>query len=140
MSNSHRGAFYGGAGPLRSREGIARAAANSDEIQLRIDPMHADLDEEIVGLRTKLSQLKSVAQEIGSEAKFQNDFISQLHSPCFTRKVVRLCELIENGGRFEFGDLIVVHFLECNLCLSPIKPLDNTLKLTYHPVGLSWET
>ncbi|XP_058096974.1 bet1-like protein At4g14600 [Magnolia sinica] len=79
MSNSHRGAFYGGGGPLRSREGInTRAAANSNEIQLRIDPMHADLDEEIVGLRSKLSQLKNVAQEIGSEAKFQNDFITQL--------------------------------------------------------------
>ncbi|URE49577.1 Bet1-like protein [Musa troglodytarum] len=68
-----------GAGPSRSREGlISRNAAPSDEIQLRIDPMHADLDEEIDGLHRKIRQLKGVAQEIETEAKFQNDFITQL--------------------------------------------------------------
>ncbi|XP_072953439.1 bet1-like protein At4g14600 [Typha angustifolia] len=68
-----------GSGSLRSREGlIARPAASSDEIQLRIDPMHGDLDEEIDGLHKKIGLLKGVAQEIQSEAKFQNDFISQL--------------------------------------------------------------
>ncbi|CAL9101569.1 unnamed protein product [Musa textilis] len=68
-----------GAGPSRSREGlISRNAASSDEIQLRIDPMHADLDEEIDGLHRKIRQLKGVAQEIETEAKFQNDFITQL--------------------------------------------------------------
>ncbi|KAJ8479985.1 hypothetical protein OPV22_023712 [Ensete ventricosum] len=68
-----------GAGPHRSREGlISRPAASSDEIQLRIDPMHADLDEEIDGLHRKIRQLKGVAQEIETEAKFQNDFITQL--------------------------------------------------------------
>ncbi|XP_058087825.1 bet1-like protein At4g14600 [Magnolia sinica] len=78
MANSYRGTLYG-AGPLRSREGIsARAAGGSDEIQLRIDPVHADLDEEIDGLHRKLTQLKTVAQEIESEAKFQNDFVTQL--------------------------------------------------------------
>ncbi|WOL12485.1 protein DETOXIFICATION 27-like [Canna indica] len=74
MANS----FYG-SGPLRSREGItSRPATNSDEIQLQIDPMHADLDDHITGLRGKIRQLKGVAQEIESEAKFQKDFISQL--------------------------------------------------------------
>ncbi|KAJ9670198.1 hypothetical protein PVL29_026627 [Vitis rotundifolia] len=63
----------------RSREGLsARPVANSDEIQLRIDPVHADLDEEITGLHKKVTMLKTVAQEIESEAKFQNDYISQL--------------------------------------------------------------
>ncbi|KAI3970223.1 hypothetical protein MKW92_052710 [Papaver armeniacum] len=49
-----------------------------DEIQIRIDPMNADLDEQVSGLRSKISQLKNVAQEIGSEAKYQSDLISQL--------------------------------------------------------------
>ncbi|MQL81024.1 hypothetical protein Taro_013474, partial [Colocasia esculenta] len=54
MANPHqRGALYG-AGPLRSREGLsARSAAGNSgggEIQLQIDPMHADLDEHISGL------------------------------------------------------------------------------------------
>nr|XP_010926343.2 bet1-like protein At4g14600 [Elaeis guineensis] len=86
-----------GSGPLRSREGlISRSAANSDEIQLRIDPMHVDLDEEIsvsikrsgascclcsniLGLMVARSFIcNQVAQEIETEAKFQNDIISQL--------------------------------------------------------------
>ncbi|KAE8728302.1 Bet1-like protein [Hibiscus syriacus] len=71
--------FYGGATPYRSREGLStRPAASSDEIQLRIDPMHGDLDDEISGLRSQVKQLRNVAQEIGSEAKFQKDFLDQL--------------------------------------------------------------
>nr|CAB3458423.1 unnamed protein product [Digitaria exilis] len=62
-----------GSGPLRSRN-----AASSDEIQLRIDPVHGDLDEEIDGLHSRVRMLKGVAQEINSEAKFQNDFLNQL--------------------------------------------------------------
>ncbi|OVA03498.1 hypothetical protein BVC80_8325g10 [Macleaya cordata] len=59
MANSHKGALYGAA-PYRSREGLStRAVSNSDEIQLRIDPMHADLDEEITGLHRKITQLKT---------------------------------------------------------------------------------
>nr|CAD1826291.1 unnamed protein product [Ananas comosus var. bracteatus] len=41
-------------------------------------PMHGDLDEEIDGLHRKIRQLKGVAQEIESEAKYQNDFLAQL--------------------------------------------------------------
>lgn len=68
-----------GPGPLRSREGLfARPAASSDEIQLRIDPIHADVDDEITGLHSKITQLKGVAQEIGTEAKLQNDLITEL--------------------------------------------------------------
>ncbi|XP_068669305.1 bet1-like protein At4g14600 [Aristolochia californica] len=80
MANSYRGGgSYGATGPLRSREGISsRPAAASDEIQLRIDPIHSDLDEEITGLHKKIRQLKGVAQEIEGEAKFQNDFLNQL--------------------------------------------------------------
>ncbi|WRX30992.1 hypothetical protein QQP08_023942 [Theobroma cacao] len=40
--------------------------------------MHADLDDEITGLRSQVKQLRNVAQEIGSEAKFQKDFLDQL--------------------------------------------------------------
>ncbi|CAN4123610.1 unnamed protein product [Withania somnifera] len=40
--------------------------------------MHGDLDDEITGLRKQVKQLRNVAQEIESEAKYQNDFINQL--------------------------------------------------------------
>ncbi|CAN4122355.1 unnamed protein product [Withania somnifera] len=40
--------------------------------------MHGDLDDEITGLRNQVKQLRNVAQEIESEAKYQNDFINQL--------------------------------------------------------------
>ncbi|CAN6678971.1 hypothetical protein FF1_019761 [Malus domestica] len=73
-------AGYGNAAPYRSREGLnPRPAANMDEIQLRIDPMHADLDEDINGLHNQVRRLKNVAQVIGTEAKFQNEFLDQLH-------------------------------------------------------------
>lgn len=72
-------ATRGGAAPFRSSDGLStRQVGTSDEIQLRIDPMHADLDNEILGLRSQVRQLRSVAQEIHSEAKFQNDFMNQL--------------------------------------------------------------
>ncbi|GAY41529.1 hypothetical protein CUMW_060190 [Citrus unshiu] len=82
-SSSHRGGaggpFYGGAAPYRSREGLTtRPVAGSDEIQLRIDPVNADLDDEITGLRSQVKQLRNVAQEIHSEASFQKDFLDQL--------------------------------------------------------------
>ncbi|CAK9179397.1 unnamed protein product [Ilex paraguariensis] len=78
-SNSHSCSDFYGASPYRSREGLStRPTAGSDEIQLRIDPMHGDLDDEITSLRKQVRQLRNVAQEIESEAKFQNDFISQL--------------------------------------------------------------
>jgi hypothetical protein len=64
-SNPHRsgagGSLYGGAAPYRSREGLStRNAAGSEEIQLRIDPMHSDLDDEITGLHGQVRQLKNV--------------------------------------------------------------------------------
>ncbi|KAI7755809.1 hypothetical protein M8C21_022293 [Ambrosia artemisiifolia] len=78
-SSSNGGGGYYGAAPYRSREGLStRQGTGSDEIQLRIDPMHADLDDEISGLRKQVRQLKNVATEIESEAKFQNEFINQL--------------------------------------------------------------
>ncbi|CAA2934252.1 bet1-like protein At4g14600 [Olea europaea var. sylvestris] len=70
------------AASYRSRQGLstrpAAVGGNSDEIQLRIDPIHADFDEEVTGLRKQVRQLRDVAQEIESEAKFQNDFLNQL--------------------------------------------------------------
>ncbi|GMH07362.1 hypothetical protein Nepgr_009202 [Nepenthes gracilis] len=65
--------------PYRSSEGLStRQVASSDEIQLRIDPMHGELDDEIMGLRKQVRQLRNVAQEIETEAKFQNEFMNQL--------------------------------------------------------------
>lgn len=47
-----------------NREGLStRSAAvsgKSDEIQLRIDPMHVDFDEEVFGLRKQVRQLRNV--------------------------------------------------------------------------------
>ncbi|KAG8378798.1 hypothetical protein BUALT_Bualt07G0022400 [Buddleja alternifolia] len=67
------------ADPYRSREGLStRSAAvggNSHEIQVQIDP---DFDEEVTGLRTQVRRLRNVAQDIETEAKFQNDFLNQL--------------------------------------------------------------
>ncbi|KAJ4965130.1 hypothetical protein NE237_016979 [Protea cynaroides] len=78
MTSSQRGPTFGAA-PYRSREGLTtRPVSNLNEVQVQIDPMHADLDEEIVGLHRKVKQLKNVAQEIGSEAKYQTDYIAQL--------------------------------------------------------------
>ncbi|XP_027353820.1 bet1-like protein At4g14600 [Abrus precatorius] len=78
-NNSHRGgSFYGDAAPYRSREGLStRPVAASDEIQLRIDPVN-DLDDEISGLRGQVRKLKNVAEEIGTEVKYQRDFLEQL--------------------------------------------------------------
>ncbi|KAF5739765.1 bet1-like protein [Tripterygium wilfordii] len=78
-SRAGGGSSYAGAAPYRSREGLStRAVASSDEIQLRIDPMHADFDDEITGLRGQVKLLRNVAQEISTEAKFQRDFLDQL--------------------------------------------------------------
>ncbi|CAI9291691.1 unnamed protein product [Lactuca saligna] len=78
-SSSHKGSNYYGAASYRSREGLStRPVTNSDEIQLRIDPVHADLDDHIGGLYKQVRQLKNVATEIELEAKNQNEFINQL--------------------------------------------------------------
>ncbi|KAJ9166513.1 hypothetical protein P3X46_021254 [Hevea brasiliensis] len=106
-ANSSRGAsLYGGAAPYRSREGLStRPVAGSDEIQLRIDPMQADFDDEISGLRSQVRQLRNVAQEIGMEAKFHKDFLDKLQMTVIKaqagvknniRKLNR--SIIKNGG------------------------------------------
>ncbi|CAJ2641177.1 unnamed protein product [Trifolium pratense] len=79
-SNSSRGgSYYGGAAPFRSSEGLSTrtAAASSDEIQLRIDPV-GDLDDEITGLFGQVKRLRNVAEEIGTEVKSQKDFLEEL--------------------------------------------------------------
>ncbi|TKY56303.1 Bet protein [Spatholobus suberectus] len=59
------------------RDGLStRPVAGSEEIQLRIDPM--DLDDEITGLHRQVRRLKHVAEEIGTEVKYQKDFLEQL--------------------------------------------------------------
>ncbi|KAI9106953.1 hypothetical protein K1719_022481 [Acacia pycnantha] len=77
-ANSHRGgSFYGDAAPYRSRQGLStRPVAGSDEIQLSIDPM--DLDDEISGLHGQVRRLRHVAEEIGTEVRYQKDFLEQL--------------------------------------------------------------
>lgn len=48
-------------GVLDFREGLStRPVAGNDEIQLRIDPMHGDLDDEITGLRSQVKLLRNV--------------------------------------------------------------------------------
>ncbi|CAO2834443.1 unnamed protein product [Amaranthus hypochondriacus] len=72
-------ATRGGAVPFRSSDGLStRQVGSSDEVQVRIDPLHADLDDEILGLRSQVHKLRHVAQEIHSEAKYQNEFMDQL--------------------------------------------------------------
>ncbi|KAJ9146491.1 hypothetical protein P3X46_028750 [Hevea brasiliensis] len=105
-NSSRGGSLYGGAAPYRSREGLStRPVAGSDEIQLRIDPMQADFDDEISGLRSQVRQLRNVAQEIGTEAKFQKDFLDKLQMTVIKaqagvknniRKLNR--SIIKNGG------------------------------------------
>ncbi|KAD4584685.1 hypothetical protein E3N88_22335 [Mikania micrantha] len=97
-SSSNRGGGYYGAAPYRSREGLStRQGAGSDEIQLRIDPMHADLDDEISGLRKQVRQLRNVASEIESEAKYQNEFINQLEG-ILLENVVKNIDYFKEGG------------------------------------------
>jgi hypothetical protein len=52
----------------------------NDQVQLRVDPIHGDLDEEVHGLHGKVVQLKQLAQHIESETKFQNELLNQLVS------------------------------------------------------------
>ncbi|KAF9608230.1 hypothetical protein IFM89_008185, partial [Coptis chinensis] len=64
-ANSYKGGGSGGyygSDPYRSREGlVTRTVSNNpDEIQLRIDPIHGDLDEEITGLHRQIGLLKNV--------------------------------------------------------------------------------
>ncbi|XP_016438966.1 bet1-like protein At4g14600 isoform X2 [Nicotiana tabacum] len=59
-SISHRGGDFYGAASHRSRDGLStRQVGGSDEIQVRIDPMHGDLDNEITGLRKQVKQLRN---------------------------------------------------------------------------------
>ncbi|KAJ7965772.1 Bet1-like protein family [Quillaja saponaria] len=75
-NSSRGGSFYGTAAPYRSREGLStRQVASSDEIQLHIDP---DFDDEITGLRGQVRKLRNVAEDIGTEVKFQKKFLDQL--------------------------------------------------------------
>ncbi|KAG2637945.1 hypothetical protein PVAP13_2NG555909 [Panicum virgatum] len=57
-----------GSGPLRSRN-----AASSDEIQLRIDPVHGDLDEEIDGLHSRVRMLKGQMTLAKAQAGVKNN-------------------------------------------------------------------
>ncbi|KAL8555797.1 hypothetical protein ACS0TY_003564 [Phlomoides rotata] len=67
------------ADPYRSRDGLSTRSAvyagNSDEFLVRIEP---DFEDEVMGLRKQVRRLRDVAQEIDTEAKFQNDFLNQL--------------------------------------------------------------
>ncbi|KAK7385355.1 hypothetical protein VNO78_31071 [Psophocarpus tetragonolobus] len=78
-ANSHRvgSSSYGGAAPYRSRDGLStRPVGASEEIQLRIDPL--DLDDEITGLHRQVRRLKHVAEDIGTEVKYQKNFVEEL--------------------------------------------------------------
>ncbi|KAB5516316.1 hypothetical protein DKX38_026964 [Salix brachista] len=89
-SNRRGGSSYGGAAPCRSRcflsfnlgfmsplfnsflsfsnvcrEGPStRPVASSDEIQLRIDPIHGDVDAEVIGHRSQVRQRRNVSSSL----------------------------------------------------------------------------
>ncbi|RZC46876.1 hypothetical protein C5167_039834 [Papaver somniferum] len=113
MANSGGLPSYGAV----SHRSSARSGYNNnpDEIQLRIDPMNADLDEEVNGLRSKISLLKNVAQEIGNEARYQNDLISQLQMTVIKAQAgvknnMRWInkKIIQNGSNHVFHVLLFV--------------------------------
>ncbi|XP_057974108.1 bet1-like protein At4g14600 [Malania oleifera] len=118
-SSSHGGGSFYGAAPYRSREGLStRPVAHSDEIQLRIDPVHADLDEEVTGLRKQIRQLRNVAQEIESEAKFQNDFINQLQMTLIKAQAgVKNNMRKLNKSIIQHGSNHIVHVVLFALCI-----------------------
>lgn len=61
-------------GPFRSREGLSsRSNPQSEQLQLRVDPIHGDLDEEIDGLHRKVSQLKNETTMIKAQAGVKNN-------------------------------------------------------------------
>eukprot|EP00249_Psilotum_nudum_P009031 c21664_g1_i3 orf=441-803(+) len=67
------------ASSYRSRHGLSnRAPLQNDQLQVRVDPIQEDVDEAIVGLHTKVKELKHVAQAIETETKYQNELLSQL--------------------------------------------------------------
>lgn len=66
-------------------EGLsARQGANADEIQLRIDPVHGDLDEEISGLHSQVKRLKSVRFQFFRSSEI---IFSSLFAICCFRKL-----------------------------------------------------
>nr|XP_019069184.1 bet1-like protein At4g14600 isoform X2 [Solanum lycopersicum] len=110
-SSSHRGSDFYGAASYRSRDGLStRQVGSADEIQLRIDPMHGDLDDEITGLRKQVKQLRNVAQEIESEAKYQNDFISQLQMTLIKTELgLKKHEIVEQENHRERKPNHMIH-------------------------------
>ncbi|KAJ7561570.1 hypothetical protein O6H91_03G033800 [Diphasiastrum complanatum] len=71
---------YTGGGSI-SRPGLtSRVPPQNEQLQLRIDPLHGDLDEEIHGLQHKVALLKNIAQDIEVETKYQNDLLNQLEA------------------------------------------------------------
>ncbi|KAK9163420.1 hypothetical protein Syun_004322 [Stephania yunnanensis] len=72
MESSNRGVPYGAA-PYRSREGLStRIVGNSDEIQLRIDPMHGELDDHITA---------NDSDQSSSRREEQREAVEQKHCP-----------------------------------------------------------
>ncbi|EFJ21363.1 hypothetical protein SELMODRAFT_102360, partial [Selaginella moellendorffii] len=49
-----------------------------EHVQLRIDPVHGDLDDHVQDLHQRVVLLKNVAKEIEQETKYQNDLLNQL--------------------------------------------------------------
>ncbi|KAK6792509.1 hypothetical protein RDI58_011590 [Solanum bulbocastanum] len=84
-SSSHRGGDFYGAASYRSRDGLStRQVGGADEIQLRIDPMHGDLDDEITGLRKQVKQLRNVSNDIdqsSGRSKEQHETVEQEYHP-----------------------------------------------------------
>lgn len=55
--------------PIYGREGLsARPVSSQDEIQLRIDPLHSELDDQITGLYSQVNRLKTVSPKFISSS------------------------------------------------------------------------
>ena len=73
---------------------------------MRVDPIHGDVNDTISDLHHKVLGLKNVAQGIESEAKFQNDFLSQLdvRSPHGNSRT-KDSAVVGNNGNFAVGEV-----------------------------------
>lgn len=71
--------------PYSSRDKLSGRYPNQindqQQVSVRVDPIEQrDLDDEISGLHEKVHRLKHVAQEIETEARFQNELLNQLEN------------------------------------------------------------
>lgn len=69
-----------GAAGLSARAGAAAASTSSDQVQISIGGRHADVDEQIAGLRGDVARLKHLARAIDEERTLQGEAIKALEA------------------------------------------------------------